>query len=247
MDGSGTFIKLDRSILKWEWYDNLITKAVFIHLLLTVNYEDKKWHGMDINRGQIVTSYQKLAEELGLSVQNVRTAISHMKLTGELTCRKIAKGLVITVVRYDTYQSANTVSNTVSNRQLTGNQHATNTQLTTTKEYKEIKERKEDTSAQDADLFAYFWEQYPKKVAKKDAKRAFDKLGVDETLLNRILLALEKQKGSYDWQKDNGQFIPYPATWLNGRRWEDEMGEDAEEEQVTQSAASPFSSEGELE
>lgn len=71
--------------------------------------------------------------------------------------------------------------------------------------------------------FNLFWERYPKKLAKRDAERAFDKINPDEKLFNLILEKLELYKQSEAWLKDGGQFIPYPATWLNGRRWEDEI------------------------
>ena len=69
-----------------------------------------------------------------------------------------------------------------------------------------------------------FWNAYPKKKSKADAEKAFKKLKPDERLLDIMLSTLEEQKRSTDWQRDKGQFIPYPATWLNGRRWEDEAG-----------------------
>lgn len=69
--------------------------------------------------------------------------------------------------------------------------------------------------------FERFWEAYPRKVAKADALKAFEK-NVPEPLLATVLNALEKQKRSESWIKDGGKFIPYPATWLNGKRWEDE-------------------------
>ena len=70
--------------------------------------------------------------------------------------------------------------------------------------------------------FERFWEAYPRKVAKADALKAFEK-NVPEPLLATVLNALEKQKRSESWIKDGGKFIPYPATWLNGKRWEDEV------------------------
>ena len=69
--------------------------------------------------------------------------------------------------------------------------------------------------------FDRFWATYPKKTAKQNALKAWQKLNPDDKLTEEILLALEQQKKSVQWQKDNGQFIPYPATWLNGKRWED--------------------------
>lgn len=72
------------------------------------------------------------------------------------------------------------------------------------------------------DGFATFWQQYPRKVAKPQALKAWKKIKPAGQLLANLMAALEKQKASADWQKDGGQFIPHPATWLNGRRWEDE-------------------------
>jgi hypothetical protein len=84
LDGSftGGFIKLHRSLLKWEWYDDMNVFRVFLHLLLTANYEDKNWHGITIKRGQRVFSFEGLSKETKLSVRNVRTAIDKLKTTG---------------------------------------------------------------------------------------------------------------------------------------------------------------------
>jgi hypothetical protein len=71
--------------------------------------------------------------------------------------------------------------------------------------------------------FDRFWKAYPKKTAKGDALKAWKKLKVDSSLLDLILKAIDQQKTSEAWTKDKGQFIPYPATWLNGQRWEDEV------------------------
>lgn len=71
-------------------------------------------------------------------------------------------------------------------------------------------------------LFERFWAAYPKKKGKDAAKRAWKKLAPDMALCRVMAEALERQKRSRDWRKEGGQFIPYPATWLNGRRWEDE-------------------------
>lgn len=73
-----------------------------------------------------------------------------------------------------------------------------------------------------AALFDAFWEQYPRKVGKGDARKSWDKLELTEELTDRIFHALQKQKGWEQWQRDEGRFIPHPATWLNQQRWEDE-------------------------
>lgn len=72
-------------------------------------------------------------------------------------------------------------------------------------------------------LFDEFWTAYPKKRAKEGAMKAFAKRKPDRELLDQMLKAIETQRRSDDWVKDNGQFIPYPATWLNDGRWTDEV------------------------
>ncbi len=70
--------------------------------------------------------------------------------------------------------------------------------------------------------FDKFWKCYPNKVGKDAAKKAFDKRTPDDELLGQMMVALENQKASDKWTKDNGQYIPNPATWLNQGRWKDE-------------------------
>lgn len=71
--------------------------------------------------------------------------------------------------------------------------------------------------------FARFWFAYPKKRNKPAAQKAWTKLTPDAELTESLLAALERWKSTADWQRDDGQYIPYPASWLNGRRWEDEL------------------------
>ncbi len=72
------------------------------------------------------------------------------------------------------------------------------------------------------DRFETFWTAYPKKRSKGAAEKAWAKIKPNEQLLGEILDALERAKTSADWQKDGGQYIPYPATWLNAKGWEDD-------------------------
>lgn len=71
--------------------------------------------------------------------------------------------------------------------------------------------------------FDTFWANYPKKVSKQKAIESWKKLNINEKLYQEIISTLDIQKQSKEWKKDDGQFIPYPATWLNQRRWEDEI------------------------
>jgi len=71
--------------------------------------------------------------------------------------------------------------------------------------------------------FDHFWIAYPKKLAKAQAEKAWTKLNPDPSLYDLIMQKLAIAKQSAKWKEKNGEFIPYPATWLNGRRWEDEL------------------------
>ena len=73
--------------------------------------------------------------------------------------------------------------------------------------------------------FDAFWEAYPKKVAKEAARKAWEKLKPNEALGKEIIQAVEKAKNTTGWKKEKGQYIPHPATYLNGKRWEDEGNE----------------------
>lgn len=74
-----------------------------------------------------------------------------------------------------------------------------------------------------AELFARFWKLYPRKVGKDKAEKAWAKLKPTQQLFDQIIEALAKHRLTSGWTKDNGQFIPHAATWLNGKRWEDEV------------------------
>lgn len=98
------YIKLYRSLLNWEWYDDINTKTVFLHLLLTVNIAKRQWHGITVPCGSRVSSYAVLAKETRLTERQVRTAISHLETTGELTRYKYPNFTVFAINNYDKYQ-----------------------------------------------------------------------------------------------------------------------------------------------
>ena len=122
MAHKSTFIKLDRKILSWRWYKNANTFRVFLHLLLEANIIDIEFENIVVKRGEKVSSYEKIALDLGLTVQQTRTAILHLKSTGELTTKKYPKFQVFSIVNYDLYQSDQQAKWQSINSQSTGNQ-----------------------------------------------------------------------------------------------------------------------------
>ena len=120
------YIKLYRQMLDWGWYDDTNTKVVFLHLLLTANFKDTEWHGIQLKRGDVVTSIPSLASALKLSERNVRTALMHLKSTGEVTDKIYSKFRIISIKNYGQYQD----DDRQNDSQATGNRQADDSQAT---------------------------------------------------------------------------------------------------------------------
>lgn len=99
------FIQIHRQMVNWEWYDDTVTKCVFLHLLLTANFKATKWQGVDLKPGELITSYGNLSKRLQLSVKQIRTALNKLKRTGEVAIKTSNRFSVITLVNWDKYQS----------------------------------------------------------------------------------------------------------------------------------------------
>ncbi len=98
------YIKLYRKFVTWEWYDDINTSRLFLHLLFTVNWQDKKWHGIEVKRGSIITSLSKLSEETGLTVKQVRKSLERLIETSEITKETTNRYTLISIVKYADYQ-----------------------------------------------------------------------------------------------------------------------------------------------
>lgn len=151
VDSMSGWVKLHRKFLEWEWYDDNNVKIVFIHLLLKANHKPKKWRGETIERGQVLTGRIKLSEEIGLSERQIRTALTKLKSTNDLTIKATKAYSVITICNYDTYQSNDDIerpaerptSGQASDQQAT-NERPTSDHKQECKEYKNEKNDKEN-------------------------------------------------------------------------------------------------------
>lgn len=122
MKNQNGWIKLHRQILEWEWYEDINCFRLFTHLLLKANHKEKRYKGIVVKAGQIVTSRDLLAQETGLSSQQIRTAITKLKSTNEITSVTSSQGTIIEVVNYEKYQLS---TNEITEEQPTSNQRAT--------------------------------------------------------------------------------------------------------------------------
>ena len=115
-------------MVDWEWYQDANTMRLFIHCILKANHKTKKWQGIDIHRGQFLTSSDTLAADLKLSRQQIRTSLNKLKATSEITISTTARSSMITVSAYDEYQG----NNQPDNKLATSKQPASNQLVTTT-------------------------------------------------------------------------------------------------------------------
>ena len=99
------YVKIHRKILEWGWYKDINTFRLFIHMLLKANWKDGQFKGTTVPRGSFVSSIDKLSEETVLTKREIRTAISHLKSTGEVTVKTTNKYSVFTVQNYNLYQT----------------------------------------------------------------------------------------------------------------------------------------------
>lgn len=123
------WISIYRKIEEWEWYSDTITFRIFFQLLLQANHESVLYKGQKINRGQTLTSYKQLIERIGdkkITIQQTRTAINHLKSTGEITTQSTGNGLLVTIEKYDLYQTEKEKTTGKTTEELTFNQQTVN-------------------------------------------------------------------------------------------------------------------------
>ena len=183
------YVKLHRSLTKWEWYTDANTLRLFLHCLLMANHADVKFRGVMIKRGSFQTSFQMLSAETGLSIQNIRTALNKLEVTGELTHQSTTKNSMIKVNNYDDYQS----DNKRTNKQLTNDQQTTNTPLTTNKNEKNLKNEKKEPIKPIGEVLANMIADYTSNPDlrkalqefvefRKTTKPALSEIGLSKTL-----------------------------------------------------------------
>jgi DNA-binding transcriptional MerR regulator len=129
------WIKIHRKFLDWEWFNKSEAVHLFMYLVLKANHKDGQWQGIDIKKGQFVTSFGKISSDTGISLQTIRTLLKKFEKTNEINIQTTNKFTIVTLCKYECYQQENEPTNT----QLTNEQQTTNNQLTTNKNDKNEK------------------------------------------------------------------------------------------------------------
>lgn len=227
------YIKLHRSIVNWEWYDDVVTTRLFIHLLLKANFTDGHWRGRTVKRGQTITSLSKLAKEANLTIKQIRTALKKLKSTGEVASKGTSQFSLITLTNYDLYQSddllgaSNRASNRASEGQAKGKRGASEGQ-----QYKKEKKKKNDKKEEvvffpdnlNNEVFKKSWKEWV--AFRKEKKKALTPTTIAKQLnflsnlgLDNAVVAIENSITN-GWQ---GLFKPRKTTNNSDSSWIDDL------------------------
>ena len=138
------WIKLHRQLVHWEWYQDSVVKAVFIHLLLCACHSSKSIRGIELKPGMVLTSLYRLSGDLGLSAMQIRTALKKLEETGEITKQSTHKYSLITVNNFAQYQESSLIHSHFSNKVHSQKQQSDNTQATQYKNDNNVNNEKKE-------------------------------------------------------------------------------------------------------
>lgn len=238
----GGYILISRKIIESEIFKKPpLYLKVWVYLLSSAQH--KQYKGLE--KGQLFTSIPEIQEACSHMVgyrketptkDQIYNILEWLRKRCEglyesndsttmITTTKATHGLLVNIEKYSFYQDSKNYESNGDNN----NEKTTKVEREQRQPNNINKNDKNDNNIY-IDHFDSFYETYPKKVGKTPARKAFEKLHVDEQLLNNMLSAIKKQMNSKQWQ--DKQFIPNPATWLNQRRWEDQLDDCIDDDRV---------------
>ena len=196
------FIKLHRKLLDWEWYSDTNVMRVFTHLLLVAYYEPTKKSGRLYQAGQLSIGRKQLSKAVGLSEQQVRTALKKLENTQEITIKATSEYSIITLNNWNSYQQ--------NNQQITNDQPTTNQRLTTLKEVKKIRSKEDKNISKLIFDFEQFYNSLNDKKIRMTAQiqeKVKNALIDEDFELWKEVIEKSANKGHFI----NNRFIPLSA------------------------------------
>jgi len=196
------------------------------YLLREANYADSKYGGFYLKRGQLFRSYNDIRHDLRWKVgyrthyfseNQMKHGMKALMKALMITVTKAPRGNIITVLNYDYYQDPQNYEGT---SEKTTNQPTKAPRRPQSSPSINKKNKNVITYTSDFDTF---WQAYPRKENKQKAFEAWQNMDGQRPSLKDLLKIVNGQAQNKDWQKDGGRFIPHPSTWLNGKRWEDQI------------------------
>ena len=223
------YIKLYRKTLE----NPVVTKdaislAIWTYLLLNATHKEQeiifKGQKIALQPGQLITGIISISKKMKVDKNKVQRTLKLFENDKQIEQQTSNKNRLITIVNWKLYQEIDKEND----KQVRNNWETSEKQLITNNNDNNvinIKKRKinkkKKSEKQFENMFNEFWTSYPRKRNKQKCKEWYLKNKPTEELHGKILLGITFYSSTEDWKKDNGQFIPYPSTFLNQKRWED--------------------------
>lgn len=223
------WIALHRKIFEWEWYSDINTTRLFIHMLLRANHKSKKWQGIDIPRGSFISGRKKLAQETGLSEQQIRTSLKKLKMSREVTSKSTRKNTLFLMVNYSLYQDQQPQKTPEDNHVITTNNNVNNDNNIKEKNIKKRKNKFKRPKNVNKQIWDDFCEM--RKVKKAPiTKTVMTKIENEALKINWDLQKAIEHMLLRNWQGFNHKWI------LNEQQRDNGNGKQSKLDQAKQSA-----------
>lgn len=202
----------------------------WVDLIMLANWEpgelDVRGIIVPVARGQVGWSKKLIAERWGWSEGKVTLFLKQLEDRAQISVQKNNITSIITIKNYDKYHGDEAQNGAESERRPSADceQTAPKKKLIEVKEGKEVETGSDILPEMQRKWFNLFWIAWPKgkKKSKGAAERAWKKIAPDNKLFGVIIVGLNRARSSKEWAKDEGKYIPHPATWLNAKGWEDD-------------------------
>lgn len=220
---------VDRGIFEKSFWADVPAFRLFFFLMGKAAWKDGVKVGpIELKRGQLIRSYRKLQDDLIYiencteklySTKTIKRCVDDLVQQGRLKVEECSFGTLFTLVNYEQYQgfSEATTGNVETLRKQRGN-----TEETIRTKTKQVNKTTPPAPQGGECRFEEFWNIYPNRKNKAKARSIWERDRLDR-LADQIIAAVKRYATSPNWLKESGQFIPHPTTFLNGKRWEDEV------------------------
>lgn len=205
--------------------------AIWMYLLLNATHTEYdvlfKGKRITLQKGQLVTGIISIAKKLKVDKNKVQRTLKMFENEKQIEQQTSNKNRLISIVSWEEYQE----NDKQNDKQVINNRETTDKQVITNKNIKNINNINNNniyghpTKSNDhthEKQFEKFYSFYPRKVKRQDVMKWFEKNKPSCELFSSMMHSLEQFRASKEWLEDGGKYIPYPSTWLNQRRWEDE-------------------------
>lgn len=211
------WIQLHRKLTDWEWYKDVNTCHLFIHLILSANHKDTKWRGEVIKAGQILTGRKELSVKTGLTERQIRTSLNRLKTTSEMTIKSTNKYSLITITNWKQYQEKNEKATS----KVSIKRPASDQQTTTSNNINNKNNDNKITNNNNIKIdFESFWAEYGRIGSKEKAKSSYIKALKGGTTHEEIIRGHTRYAnycGKTEWYNKQ-----HCSTWLNQEGWNSE-------------------------